>query len=324
MMASKRTAVVVSAHRPYATLETCLRGFSSLLDREEDLIFVNNGSAPSLSRLMSEQFPEITVINMEQNRLFCAGYNSGIQAALAAGCDYVLIVNADTEVVNPDFIKELLSAADRWPKAAFLGPLVYYRDRNTLQNTRFRFPSVARNITTWIPWRLFPALRQRHPLKEGAVDFLNGVCVLCRSSALRQFGLMDESYGGYVEDADWSWRARKCGWTSVFIPVPSIIHHEEQEGYEHSSFKSFLLKRNCVLWYLKAGYRFSAFTYAIASLCLAWLRMLLAGSGSAAREYRQFFRHLNRTYRSMLFGAAPGLKPQPAISGEKGRLEIWQ
>ncbi|MBN1570672.1 MAG: glycosyltransferase family 2 protein [Acidobacteria bacterium] len=320
----KRTAVVVSAHRPYATIELCLQGFRSIVEREEDLIFVNNGSSPSLDRLVSEKFRGITLVNMDENRLFCAGYNAGIRTALAANYDFILIANADTEVANPDFINELLSAADRWPKAAFLGPLVYYRDRNTTQNTRFSFPSVMRNVTTWIPWRILPALRRRHRLQETQVDYLNGVCVLCRSSALREFGLMDEDYGGYVEDADWSWRAMKSGWISVFIPVPGIIHHEEQQGYGHSSFKSFLLKRNTVLWYLKAGYKFSAFLYALASLCLAALRLLRSGSSSTGKEHRQFCKNLNRSYRSMLFGSSSHQSPKPAISAEKGRLEIWQ
>jgi len=141
---------------------------------------------------------------------------------------------------------------------------------------------------------------------------------------LRDFGLMDERYGGYIEDADWSWRARRSEWTSVFVPVPAIIHHEEQEGYEHSSYKSFLLKRNTVLWLLKAGRRFSAFAYAFASICLAWLRMLRAGNDSARKQSRQFLRCLSRSYQSMIFRDSLISASDPAISrGQKG-LETWQ
>jgi GT2 family glycosyltransferase len=294
------------------------------LDKPEDLIFVNNGSSPSLSQLISSMFPEITAINLSQNRLFCAGYNAGIQAALERDYEFVLIVNADTEVINPGFIGELLAAAQRWPRAAFWGPLVYYRDRETVQNTRLHFPSVMRNILTWFPWRLFPQLHQPDSMCEEEVEFLNGVCVLCRCAALRDFGLMDEQYGGYVEDADWSWRARKHGWHSVFVPKPSIIHHEELEGYEHFSYKSFLLKRNTVLWYLKAGYRLSAIAYASASISLAWLRTLKSRSTAAGRKYQQFLHNLGRTYQSMLFGSQPPHGAFPTVLGEKGELEIWQ
>ncbi len=304
MMGSNHVAVVVSAHRPYPTLGSCLRGFGSIVDRPEDLIFVNNGTSASLARLVSETLPGITVINLSENRFFCAGYNAGIRAALEGNYEFVLIANADTEVANPVFISELVAAAKRWPKAAFLGPLVYYRIRETIQSTCLHFPSVARNVFAWIPWRLFPKWIDRHPAGEEEVDFLNGVCVLCRCSALREFGLMDERFGGYVEDADWSWRARQSGWSSVYIPVPSIIHHEEQQGYEHFSFKSFLLKRNTVLWHLKAGNRFSAIAYALASIGLAWLRMIKAQDRLDRSKHRQFLHRLTGAYWSLIFGTS--------------------
>jgi N-acetylglucosaminyl-diphospho-decaprenol L-rhamnosyltransferase len=324
MKISNRVATVVSAHRPYATLDSCLRGLRAIMDQDEDLIFVNNGASASLNQLVSGILPGITIINLSENRFFCAGYNAGIRTALERNYDFVLIVNADTEVVNPSFVNELLAAARRWPKAAFLGPLVYYRNRETLQNTCLRYPFLVRNILTWIPWRIFPALFDHSPSGEKEVEFLNGVCVLCRCTALRDFGLMDERYGGYIEDADWSWRARKNGWSSVYIPVPSIIHHEEQEGYEYFSFKSYLLKRNTVLWHLKAGYRISAFLYALASISLAGLRMLVAQNKSDRRMHRQFLRRLISVYRSMIFGT-----PQSSGSGfvklpEECGLEMWR
>jgi len=324
MTLSDRTAVVVSAHRPYPTLDSCLSGFLRIVDRHEDLIFVDNGSSVSLGRSVSGMFPGITVINLSQNGLFCAGYNAGIRIALEEDYDFVLIVNADTEVVNHAFVGDLLEAARRWPRAAFLGPLVYYRNRETIQNTRLHFPSVARSTATWLPWRLSRSLLRHSPLREEPVEFLNGVCVLCRCAALRNFGLMDEQYGGYAEDADWSWRAHAMGWSSVFVPVAGIIHHEEQEGYEHYSFKSFLLKRNTVFWFLKTGHRFSAFAYAFASICLACLRVLTAGSDSVRRQSWKFLRCLIRSYQGMIFGDRLIAGSDPAISDWEKGLKTWQ
>ena len=219
---------------------------------------------------------------------------------------------------------ERRAAAERRPTAAFLGPLVYYRDRETVQNTCLQFPSVVRHLVQWVPWRLFPGLFDRVPPVETEVGFLNGVCVLCRSAALREFGLMDERFGGYIEDADWSWRARVHGWKSVFVPVPGIIHHEEREGYEHFSFKSYLLKRNTVLWNLKAGRRSSAFAYAAASLILAWIRMLSAANNRNREKYQRFLQRLRRSYRRMLLEAGRHERlslPNPA---EEYGLETWQ
>jgi len=301
-----RTAVVVVAHRSYATLELCLQGFGSLVDHPSDLFFVDNGSGGTLTDWAAKKFPDITILTLDSNRLFCGGYNVGLHAAMARGFEYVLIANADTEVVNPGFLTALVEAMERYPRAAFVGPLVYYRDCSAVQTTCLRFPSVLRSALVWLPYRLFPGAVSRQPAVEHEVEFLNGVCVLCRVKALREIGLMDENFGAYVEDTDWSWRARERGWSSHFVPVPSLIHHEEAHGYEHHSFKSYLLKRNTVHWLLKAGKRRSAHGYAAAASFLARFRAWSAADPLERQAYRDFAQRLQAVYRGLLSGKALG------------------
>jgi GT2 family glycosyltransferase len=203
----------------------------------------------------------------------------------------------------------------RHPRAAFVGPLVYYRNLGTVQTTCLRFPSLARSALLWLPYRLFPRAVSRQPAREHEVEFLNGVCVLCRIQALREIGLMDETFGAYVEDTDWSWRARQLGWKSVFTPVPSLIHHEEPYGYEHHSFKSFLLKRNTVRWLLKAGRRRSARGYAMAAIALANFRALATSSGEERQVRRDFARKLQAVYRRLLAGETLGPWYGPPLDG---------
>jgi GT2 family glycosyltransferase len=297
---TKRFAVVIAAHREYPTLEHCVRGFQALVLEPADLIFVDNGSGGTLGNRIADIAPKATLISLHDNRLFCGGYNAGIKFALGRNYDYVLIVNADTEVVNPTFVGSLIETMDRHPHAAFVGPLVYYRSTKVVQTTCQVFPSPMRSLLVWLPFRLFPRLVSRQAVNEHEVDFLNGVCVLCRASALREFGLMDESFGAYVEDADWAWRARSTGWLSLFTPVQSIIHHEEPNGYEHYSFKNYLLRVNTVRWLLKAGRRKAAEYYATASLFLARIRIQSAQNPQEREAYRQYSKELNSAYKRLL------------------------
>lgn len=307
--------MVVVAHRSYAVLELCLQGFRALVDHPADLMFVDNGSGGTLTDWVRQQFPDVTVLTLDENRLFCGGYNAGIREAMERGYAYVLIANADTEVINPGFIARLVEAMERHPRAAFVGPLVYYRDRGTVQTTCLRFPSLLRSALVWVPYRLFPRTVSRQPAGEQEVEFLNGVCVLCRVEALREIGLMDETFGAYVEDTDWSWRARQLGWRSLFTPVPSLIHHEEPHGYEHHSFKSFLLKRNTVHWLLKAGRRRSAQAYATAAIALARLRAWTALNREERQAHRDFAGKLQSVYRRLLVGEALGPWYGPPLKG---------
>jgi len=297
-----QVAVVVAAHRRYATLELCLRGFREIVADAADVIFVDNGSGGMLTDWVTRRFPDITVLTLDENRLFCGGYNAGIRWAMDRGFQHVLIANADTEIVNPAFITQLVEAMERHQRAAFVGPLVYYRRQGTVQTTCLRFPSLLRSLLVWLPFRIVPGVGVRQGTREREADFLNGVCVLCRTEALREIGLMDETFGAYVEDTDWGWRARELGWLSVFTGSPSIVHHEELHGYEHYSFKSFLLKRNTVYWYLKTGRRGSARGYAAIAVILARIRAMAAATADERRAHRDFARHLRDAYRRLLAG----------------------
>mgnify|MGYP005810042003 CR=1 FL=1 len=295
-----RFAVVIVAHRSYATLSLCLSGFRALVHHPADLIFVDNGSGGGLAKWAGAAFPDITVITLAKNELFCGGYNAGIRLAMDEGYDYVLIANADTEVINPAFVERLVEAMHRHPRAAFAGPLVYYRRPGTVQRTCLQFPNALRSALVWLPYRVFPQAITRQPTREQRVDFLNGVCVLCRVRALDEIGLMDETFGAYVEDTDWSWRAGRLGWYSLFVPEPSLVHHEETEGYEHHSFKTFLLKRNTVHWLLKAGRGGSARAYAAAAVALAQWRAWRAADPAQKSALQDFARRLAIVYRRLL------------------------
>jgi GT2 family glycosyltransferase len=297
-----RVGVVVATHKNCSTLDRCLQSLRNMLADPLDLIFVDNGSDEKLYERVQMQFPEITVIRLTENRYFCGGYNAGIRVAVERGYDFVLIVNADTEVVNPEFLPDLLKTAQRWPRAAFIGPLVYFRSQGAVQKTCLEFPRVLRNVTIWLPWRLFPQYFLQQPKEETTVEFLNGICVLCRISALREIGLMDENMGGYVEDADWAWRAKQKGWVSVFAPVPSVVHHETPSGYEPYSLKTFLLKRNTVYWFLKIRSRYSAWSYAQASIVLALARLWTVRCADERKKHRYFLQRLTRVFNGLLRG----------------------
>ena len=314
-MESFRVAVVVVTQRMCESLGRCLESFGAVVNDPADVCFVDNGSHERLDTWAGGEWPTMTIIRLPKNQLFCGGYNAGIRLALERGYDFVLIANADTEVVNRDFLRQLVEVADRWPQGAFFGPLVYFRQAGVIQKTCLQFPSVWRNMALWLPWRLVRSYIEGQPRDERAVEFLNGVCVLCRAKAMKEIGLMDESFGGYVEDADWSWRALQRGWISVFSPIPSIIHHEAPSGYEHYSLKTFLLKRNTVLWYVKHGRPRSARIYAIASTALAMVRGLAAGSAEEREKHWYFVRRIRRAFSGVLAGEPLGEWFGPPLGG---------
>lgn len=301
-----RVAAVVASHKMYDAMPECLSGLLTTVERPEDLIFVDNGSGGELTEWARRDYPGITVLTREENGHYCGGFNEGMRYAIDRAYDYVAVINADSVVGNSDFLRQLMMRMEESPDVAFLGPQVQSDREGTLQNTVDHFPSFFRAALVWLPYRIFPCNTSRLCNDEREVEFLNGVCVLCRCAALKEFGLLDETFGGYVEDADWGWRAKQAGWRRMFTPIPSVIHEMEPYGYAHHSPKVFLLKRNTVYWYLKVGRRCEAHAYAVAALGLAWLRRILAKSPEERHAKACFIKELRNEYRSLFDAAKSG------------------
>ena len=307
-----RVAIVVAAHRHYQGMAENLQRLHQLLGPEDRLIFVDNGSPQALlSEWVADVVPQAVCLRNEENLLFTGGYNRGLRYALEQGFEFSLIVNADASPASAALLEELLAVASRWPRAAFVGPKVFFRSTDMVQNTQLHYPWLVRQFAHWTPYRVAPSLLRPPVATEREVEFLNGVCVLCRSSALREIGLMDDHFGGYVEDADWAWRARQLGWQSVFSPTEGVVHHEETSGYEHYSFKTLLLKRNTVLFLAKHGFLSSALSYAALSSLLAVIRWRLEKRPESRLSHESFLRALLAEYSGLLWPGASGSNACP-------------
>jgi GT2 family glycosyltransferase len=320
-----QVAVVVATHAYCFPLEKCLADFAAQTAAPKDVILVDNGSGGAMTAWARENAPTVTTLTRDRNGFFCGGYNEGLRYALERDYDFALIVNADTEACNPQLLNELLAVAERHPRAAFIGPQVFLRQPGNVQNTVLTFPSFARSFWSFIQHKLLGAPPLASDGREREVEFLNGVCVLCRCAALREIGLLDETMGGYVEDTDWSWRARSRGWTSVYTPVPSIIHHQPETGYEHYALKSFMLRRNTIYWHWKRGAKLEAALYGWSARFLAWLRALQA-TALGRQDRAQFFdfsRRLAHVDRGIRGGQAVGewFGPPVSIAGKPLRLD---
>jgi len=288
----KAYAVVICGYNEKPNLERCLHGLSQTVEEPEDLIFIDDASKDDSFEWVKEHYPEITAIKNPRNQHYTGVYNKAIRVAMERGKDYVLMVNADTEVVNKNFVKQLIEAAEKLPNSGFLGPKVYYRQKGIIQNTSLLKPTLSRHLFGWIWWRIRPSSFNLSDGKEHRAEFINTVCCLIRNQTIQDVGLMDESMGIYFDDAEWMTRAEEKGWYSYYVPVESIIHHEKPSGYEHFSLKTFMLKRNAVYYMLLRRGWAEAAIYAWFALILAVIRCSFAPLKHEPIGHHLFF--LNR------------------------------
>ena len=296
-----RVTVVILDFNGGAVTLACVRSFQSCAHENFDVVVVDNGSTDR-SVEACDGWPGVSLISTHGNLGYSGGNNFGIRHALANGADYVLIVNNDSEVTNPDFLDALVGHLEENPDVGYVGPKVWFRNRGTIQNTLCGMPDV---------WKLM----YRYPLSKVGVrsrqsgdltatpEVLNGVCIMLRRAFLEQVGLFDPDIFMYREDTDLAIRARKHGWELSYFPVESIVHLQKAAGYDYLGMVNFLLKRNVVYMYAKHGARLHARVHHIAGMTLCLLRFIRAFfSKKDARAYWTFCMRLRSANRKALEG----------------------
>ena len=200
---------------------SCLVSLSQVDFPDFSIILVDNASQNQEGERLKKAFPEITLIENQENLGFAGGNNVGIRFALAQGFSHVLLLNNDTEV-EPSFLGEMMLAFRKNPKLGVVQPLILFlNERKKIWSAGGQWiPAFGRSVT----------LGDREPLvdfrvKSPEIDWATGCCMLISRESLLKTGLLNEQYFAYFEDVEWSLRFRKDGF-EIGIAEKAVIYHE--------------------------------------------------------------------------------------------------
>jgi len=309
-----RVGLVIVHYRRPDQLLRCLRSFEAVRCPNLARIVVANETRPQEADRLRRELPAVEWVVSRENLGYTGGNNLGIERALELGCDYILVMNDDTVLLNPDFITGLVRFLELNPAVALAGPRVHLREPGRIQNTVLRCPSLLGNVLDWFGFRLFPGLYERSGDAVRPAEMLNGVCVMLRAAAVRQVGAFDPLFFNYIEDADLGLRLRSRGWTIAYLPIDSIVHLQKETGYDLYGWASLLLRRNAVYFLRKHRRPAQAWMLAAANMLLTLGRTCLSASRPDFRRRLDFSRALWRELRAVLWtgswNPAPAWKPQ--------------
>ncbi|HEU4723923.1 MAG TPA: glycosyltransferase family 2 protein [Candidatus Eisenbacteria bacterium] len=212
---------VVLAFNQYDYTRECLRALGALDPAPDHVLLVDSGSSDGTPARARAEFPEVEVLALGENRWFAGGVNAGFERALAGGAGSVLLLNNDL-VLERGALGVLRAALEADPARGAVSPKLFYFD----PPDRIWF---AGGVVT----RGFGLIRHRGVNRKDdafrdralAVDYVSGAAVLLSRAALERTGLLDTDYVIYVEDVDWSARARKAGFILWYEPGARGWHH---------------------------------------------------------------------------------------------------
>ena len=220
--------VVTVTYSPGTHLDRFLSSLTVATDLPISVVMADNGSTDGSPEEAVERYPGTQLLRTGGNLGYGAAVNRGV-ATVPADQEYVLVVNPDV-VWGPGSIDVLLEAAERWPTAATLGPMIRDPDGSIYPSAR-HLPGLIRggmHAVVGFVWKSNPwskAYRQEHlEPSERPVGWLSGSCLLVRRAAFDQIGGFDERYFLYMDDVDICDRFGKAGWLNVYVPSSEILH----------------------------------------------------------------------------------------------------
>ncbi|MGC2413692.1 MAG: glycosyltransferase family 9 protein, partial [Stellaceae bacterium] len=207
-------------------LSTCIAGlFEGTAYQNFELIILYNTMTrpevfPYLETLSRE--PRIRVIDSAGPFNFSRICNLG---AAAARGEFLLFLNDDIEMIDPDWLDTLLEDAQR-PEVGVVGPRLLYPDGRVQHAGIFLVAAIgyARHAFRYAaaedPGYFGLSLTQRN------VIAVTGACLVTRRETFDALGGFDETQSIVNNDLDYCLRARDKGWLTVYTPHATLIHHE--------------------------------------------------------------------------------------------------
>jgi hypothetical protein len=220
----------------------CLASLARATYGNHRVVVVDNASVDGSPGAVAERFPGVEVIVNDANLGYAGGMNVGLRRALELDAAHVVLLNNDTEV-DPRFIEPLVEEAARRPRAGALCSKVLFaepRDRIWFAGARFD------------PRRGYNGRQVGYGAQDSdafaevvATDRICGASVLLPRGAVERVGLLDERLFAYVEDVEWSLRARALGLELLVVPDSRVWHRvSASTGGESSPSALYYTTRN--------------------------------------------------------------------------------
>lgn len=194
-----------------------------------EIILVDNNSE-SFSRSQFDQFPNIVIIENEENLGFAKANNVGIASAKGST---ILLLNVDTKLLANTLYESWSFLKDKGDEIGFVGARLI-NDDGTHQQSHFPFPNQRTEFL-----RAFRIQKLWHKLfaKKGVrsitgqfeqTDWISGAYIHFDKKLLDEFPdtRLHETFFMYIEDIQWAYYVKKdLGKKVIYLNSSEVIHY---------------------------------------------------------------------------------------------------
>ena len=232
-----KVSIVIPTRDQASSLKKCVDSIFEKTDYPAyELIVLDNESYDSQALEFLAELKKRDVVQVERiddafnySRL----NNRGVE--LSSGT-FVALLNNDVEVLNADWLTEMVSRAMQ-PKVAMVGARLWYPN-GTLQHGGVILAAggIAGHAHAGLRRGDAGYFARAHLAQD--VSAVTTACALVKREVYLKLGGLDENLAVTFNDVDFCLRLREAGYRIVWTPYAELIHHESaSRGFDNSAPK---------------------------------------------------------------------------------------
>ena len=221
---------VIACYNNLKWVDSCL-GSLKKSEHPIHIIIVDDASTDGSREFIKKNYPEVQLIESDQNNGFSAANNRGILKAIEQGADYLLLLNMDAWI-EPDTVTVLLRIAESNPDYGIISPM-HMNGAGTALDYLFstylepkKCPELYSDIYTGNTEEIYP------------IHSVNAAAWFVRSDIFKKIGLLDESFFMYGSDDNFVDRVKYYGYKVGVTPATNIFHDREHRIPDINNIKT--------------------------------------------------------------------------------------
>ena len=205
------------------------------------IYIVDNAATPESAAYLKTEYPEAEIIPRPDGN-YAAANNLGFRRAIQDGCEYLVVVNMDTEMPAA-WLAELVKALENNPTAGIAQSKILLYPRNEGEKTQPKINSLG-NIIHFLGFGFTDGYGQ--PDREIAAypeikGYASGCSFIIRSEVLEKIGAYNEEFFMYHDDLELSLKVKLAGYKIILAPR-SVIYHKYE--FSRSVNMRYYMERN--------------------------------------------------------------------------------
>lgn len=221
-MADQGLSIVIPNWNGKRFLATCLDSLRRQSCTDMTVIIVDNASSDGSQAFIRDNYPEVRLIELTENRGFTGACNIGIEAAEG---EIIALLNNDTEA-DERWADELAAAFAARSDVGIVASKMLLFDQRGCLHTAGDYFTVDGRAGNRGAWEIDAGQYDRGEYVFSAC----GGAAAYRQSMLAEIDLLDNDFFFLLEDADLAWRAQLSGYKVWYAPGAIVYHHLSASG----------------------------------------------------------------------------------------------